>query len=108
MLQSFRTPVIRILLALGFLLSLVPARSANAQFNGAIYTVQEGETLTDIGGYFHTSLNELLALNPIATPMPSLPARCCSSPALRTSAARSCAWKCRRVKPRTRWQALTP
>jgi hypothetical protein len=27
---------------------------------------------------------------------------------LRTSAARSCAWKCRRVKPRTRWQALTP
>ena len=68
MLQSFRTPVIRILLALGFFLSLVPARSANAQFNGAIYTVQEGETLTDIAGYFHTSLNELLALNPIANP----------------------------------------
>jgi len=73
--DSIRNPVLHFLLALGLLVSLLPARSARAQFNGAIYTVQEGETLTDIAGYFHTSLNELLALNPIANPDAISPGR---------------------------------
>ena len=63
-----RKPFLHALLALTIALTLLPMRPAQAQYNGAYYTVQEGDTLTDIAWYFHTTLNELLALNPIADP----------------------------------------
>ncbi len=56
------------LLALLLLAALLPAHAAHAQYNGAYYTVQEGDTLYDIAWYFNTSLNELIALNPTADP----------------------------------------
>ena len=56
------------LLTLLLLTALLPARAAQAQYNGAYYTVQEGDTLYDIAWYFNTSLNELIALNPPADP----------------------------------------
>jgi len=56
------------LLTLLLLAALLPAPAAHAQYNGAYYTVQEGDTLYDIAWYFNTSLNELIALNPTADP----------------------------------------
>ncbi len=63
-----RRPILHALLALLLTLTLLPAGSAQAQYNSAYYTVQEGDTLTEIAWYFHTSLNELIALNPMADP----------------------------------------
>lgn len=63
-----RRPLLHALLALTFALSLLPLRPAQAQYDGAYYTVQEGDTLYDIAWYFHTTLNELIALNPTTNP----------------------------------------
>ncbi len=63
-----RKPFLHALLALCLALTLLPTRPAQAQYNGAYYTVQEGDTLSEIAWYFHTTLNELLALNPMADP----------------------------------------
>ncbi len=60
--------LINTLLTLLLLTALLPAHTAQAQYNGAYYTVQEGDTLYDIAWYFNTTLNELIALNPTADP----------------------------------------
>ncbi len=60
--------ILSAILALLLLTALLPAGSARAQYNGAYYTVQEGDTLYDIAWYFNTTLNELIALNPMADP----------------------------------------
>lgn len=48
--------------------ALLPAHTAAAQSDGAYYTVQEGESLTSIARYFHTSANSLLTLNYLPNP----------------------------------------
>ncbi|HNR02703.1 MAG TPA: LysM peptidoglycan-binding domain-containing M23 family metallopeptidase [Anaerolineaceae bacterium] len=55
-------------LSLTFALSAAPARTARAQYNGAYYTTQEGDTLTEVAFYFRVSLNDLIALNPMPDP----------------------------------------
>jgi murein DD-endopeptidase MepM/ murein hydrolase activator NlpD len=55
-------------LAFAVPLTGAPASSARAQYNGAYYTVQEGDTLTEVAFYFRVSLNELIALNPMPDP----------------------------------------
>ena len=63
-----RKTVLNALLALCLALNLLPMPAAQAQYDGAYYIVQEGDTLSDIAWYFHTSLNELIALNPMTNP----------------------------------------
>ena len=57
-------------LTLAFTLALTaaPASPARAQYHGAYYTAQEGDTLTEVAFYFRVSLNELIALNPMPDP----------------------------------------
>ncbi|MEN6404406.1 MAG: peptidoglycan DD-metalloendopeptidase family protein [Armatimonadia bacterium] len=64
----WRAALWRALLSLALALTLLPAGVTQAQSGGAYYTVQEGDTLYDIAWYFHTTLNELIALNPMADP----------------------------------------
>jgi murein DD-endopeptidase MepM/ murein hydrolase activator NlpD len=63
------------LLALTFALSLLPVHPAQAQYNGAYYTVQSGDTLSQIAWDFNTTLNDLLALNPTADPDSLMPGK---------------------------------
>lgn len=58
----------RIITFLVILLFLAPLHPASAQGSGAIYTVQEGDTLTSISLAFRTTTRDLLALNPMDDP----------------------------------------
>ena len=58
--------------ALAFLFShlftVSAVRNVGAQYNGAFYTTQPGDTLTEVAFYFRVSLTELIALNPMSDP----------------------------------------
>lgn len=57
-----------LILAISLALTALPTHAARAQYNGAYYTVQEGDTLTEVAFYFRVSLNDLIALNPMSDP----------------------------------------
>ncbi len=60
--------LIRAALILTIASALLPVHTAAAQSEGAYYTVQEGDSLTSIARYFHTSTNSLLTLNYLPNP----------------------------------------
>jgi murein DD-endopeptidase MepM/ murein hydrolase activator NlpD len=59
---------IKFILILALLASFLPIRLVAAQATGAYYVVQEGENLSDIARYFHTTLRALTYANYIADP----------------------------------------
>lgn len=60
--------IINLVLTALFVITIFTARSAYAQSSGAFYTVQEGETLTQISQYFNTTTGRILSLNPMSDP----------------------------------------
>lgn len=60
--------LMRAALILSIAVAILPARTAAAQSEGAYYTVQEGESLTSIARYFHTTTNSLLTANYLPNP----------------------------------------
>ena len=53
----------RLLFLLAFLLPLFLPTQVQAQYTGPVYTVQEGESLAAIAGYFHTTTYRLATYN---------------------------------------------
>ena len=60
--------LIRLGLVTFILFASMPIGYARAQTSGAYYTVQEGDTLTQISQYFNTTTGRILTLNPIPDP----------------------------------------
>jgi murein DD-endopeptidase MepM/ murein hydrolase activator NlpD len=65
----------RLLLVLAFLLPLCLPTPVQAQYTGPTYTVQEGESLSTIAAYFHTTTYRLATYNYITDPHLVVPGR---------------------------------
>ncbi len=67
-LHRLASTLLTFILVLTLFFSLLPPNTARAQYNGAFYTTQPGDTLTEVAFYFRASISDLIALNPMPDP----------------------------------------